>query len=112
MNLRGISLGAVSEADGGVPTSPAAGSSCPAGESAKFWHRLFLIGPRRTKRLRLCETLPLGDHRFVAVIEFEQMRFLIGGTSASLSLLAHLDARAVAISPKETERLSEPGGSR
>jgi len=46
---------------------------------------------RRQRRLRLAETLPLGDRRFVAVLEFENSRFLLGGTSASLVLLARLD---------------------
>jgi flagellar biogenesis protein FliO len=32
----------------------------------------------------------LGERRFVAVVEFEQSRFLIGGTQASLVLLAPL----------------------
>jgi len=39
----------------------------------------------------LCESVPFGERRFVAVVEFEQSRFLIGGTSASLVLLARLE---------------------
>jgi flagellar biogenesis protein FliO len=46
---------------------------------------------RRPRRLRLCESLPLGDRRFVAVVEFEQSRFLVGGTAGSLVLLAKLE---------------------
>jgi hypothetical protein len=46
---------------------------------------------RAPRRLRLNETLQLGDRRFVAVIEFEKARFLLGGTHASLTLLARLD---------------------
>jgi flagellar biogenesis protein FliO len=38
----------------------------------------------------LCESLALGERRFVAVIEFEQARFLVGGTASSLVLLARL----------------------
>jgi flagellar biogenesis protein FliO len=45
---------------------------------------------RLPRRLRLCESLPLGERRFVAVIEFEESRFLVGGTSSSLVLLANL----------------------
>jgi flagellar biogenesis protein FliO len=45
---------------------------------------------RQPKRLRLCESLPLGERRFVAVVEFERSRFLIGGTQGSLVLLAPL----------------------
>jgi|HubBroStandDraft_1064217.scaffolds.fasta_scaffold595535_2 hypothetical protein len=56
--------------------------------------RLLQFGRRGPGRLRLCESLPLGDHRFVAVVEFEQARFLLGGTPASLVLLARLERSA------------------
>jgi hypothetical protein len=53
--------------------------------------RMTLGMARRTpRRLLLCESLPLGERRFVAVVEFERARFLVGGTSASLVLLARL----------------------
>ncbi len=45
---------------------------------------------KATRRLRLCETLALGRTRFVAVIEFENQQFLVGGGSASVNLLARL----------------------
>jgi len=59
-----------------------------------LWERLLRLARRPQRRLRLCESLPLGERRFVAVVEFEQERFLVGGTSASLILLAHLDNSA------------------
>jgi flagellar biogenesis protein FliO len=40
------------------------------------------------KRLRLCESLALGERRFVAVVQFEHRRFLIGATANSLVMLA------------------------
>ena len=52
---------------------------------------LFLgwrLPPQR--RLRLCENLQLGDHRFLSVVEFGQQRFLVGGTANSLARLAVL----------------------
>ena len=55
-----------------------------------LWERMARVSRRAPKRLRLCESLPLGERRFVAVIEFEQSRFLVGGTSSSLVLLADL----------------------
>lgn len=55
-----------------------------------WWQHLVRMSVRRPRRLRLCESLPLGDRRFVAVIEFEKARFLVGGTSSSLALLATL----------------------
>src|SRR3954451_20817196 len=47
------------------------------------------VQPAR-KVLRLCENLPLGEKRFVAVIQVESERFLIGGAAGSVSLLTRL----------------------
>jgi len=47
------------------------------------------VQPAR-KTLRLCENLPLGEKRFVAVIQVESERFLIGGAAGSVSLLTRL----------------------
>jgi len=55
-----------------------------------LWQRVSRLSRRTPRRLRLRETLPLGEHRFVAVIEFERRRLLIGGTPSSLVLLAQL----------------------
>jgi flagellar biogenesis protein FliO len=52
--------------------------------------RLRRLSRRAPKTLRLCESLPLGERRFVAVVEFERTRFLLGGTSSSLVLLSRL----------------------
>jgi len=57
------------------------------------WMRGALAGVRARKaprRLRLCESLALGEKRFVAVIEFETERFLVGGGASSVNLLARL----------------------
>lgn len=43
-----------------------------------------------TRQLRLCETLALGERRFLAVIECERQKFLIGGSGSSVALLAQL----------------------
>jgi flagellar biogenesis protein FliO len=45
---------------------------------------------RAHKSLRLCENLSLGEKRFVAVVEVDGERFLLGGSSASVSLLTRL----------------------
>jgi flagellar biogenesis protein FliO len=65
--------------------------------AGRWWRRLLgwrermlRVGRRPPRRLRLCESLALGERRFVAVIEFEQARFLVGGTASSLVLLARL----------------------
>ncbi len=65
---------------------------------AKGWLRVLRWLARRIRagrlrperQLRLSETLPLGEKRFLAVVEFEQRRLLIGGTSNSLVVLAAL----------------------
>jgi flagellar biogenesis protein FliO len=58
---------------------------------AGLWERVLRLGRREPKRLRLCESLPLGERRFVAVVEFEAARFLVGGTPSSLVLLSRLE---------------------
>ncbi|MGB2592291.1 MAG: flagellar biosynthetic protein FliO [Candidatus Acidiferrum sp.] len=49
---------------------------------------------RRERSLRVCESLPLGEKRFLAVVQFEGRRFLIGATNQSISLLDRLDSLA------------------
>lgn len=55
-----------------------------------LWGRVCVR--RRRRSLRVCETVSFGDKRFVAVLEFERQRFLIGVTSQSVSLLQSLGA--------------------
>ena len=50
---------------------------------------------RSERRLRLSETLSLGEKRFLAVVQFQQQEFLVGGTGNSIALLAKLDAPEV-----------------
>jgi flagellar biogenesis protein FliO len=78
---------------------------------SKLWERGrrmgLRIGRRAPKRLRLCESLPLGERRFVAVVEFEAARFLVGGTAASLVLLSRLPAREPDQRPDQKEDADE-----
>ncbi len=60
-----------------------------------LWARFSLLLQQvgtgsKCRRLRLCESLSLGEKRFVAVVQFETQQFLIGGGPASVSLLARL----------------------
>ena len=41
----------------------------------------------RPRKLHLCETLSLGERRFVSLVEYDRQCFLIGGTGTTLSLL-------------------------
>jgi flagellar biogenesis protein FliO len=61
---------------------------------------------RRDRTLRVCETLPLGDKRFLAVVQCEGRRFLIGGTHHSISLLDRLDPAAKPQSRRDALRES------
>lgn len=56
-----------------------------------LWKRVLRLSRRPPKGLRLCESLPLGERRFVAVVEYEKSRFLVGGTPSSLVLLSRLE---------------------
>lgn len=51
-----------------------------------------------TKRLRVSETISLGEKRFVAIVTVEGREFLIGGGTAGMSLLAQLGAGAGPVS--------------
>jgi flagellar biogenesis protein FliO len=58
--------------------------------ATEVWERVLRLSRRAPRRLRLCESLPLGERRFVAVVEFEAARFLVGGTPSSMVLLSRL----------------------
>jgi len=44
-----------------------------------------------TRRLRVAETISLGEKRFVSIVQVDGAQFLIGGSSSSVQLLAVLD---------------------
>lgn len=73
-----------------------------------FWERILRMSRRAPRRLRLCESLPLGERRFVAVVEFEESRFLVGGTSSSLVLLSRLADAGEGESSPETGDAKNP----
>ena len=61
------------------------------GKLAKVWewmHAKYTLSA--TKRLRVSETVALGEKRFVAIVSVEGREFLIGGGTAGISLLANL----------------------
>jgi len=68
-----------------------------------LWGSVRQLKRRRAKTLRLCDSLSLGERRFVAVVEYANSRFLLGGTSASLVLLAQLPDRPTPADMRETE---------
>ena len=65
----------------------------------RWWHRIRLQLPRlpmpfeirrQVRTLKLQEMLSLGEKRFVAIVQCEGQRWLIGGAANSVSLLARL----------------------
>lgn len=38
--------------------------------------------------MQICETLPLGDRRFLLLVKVEGQKFLVGAAGSSISLLA------------------------
>jgi flagellar biogenesis protein FliO len=55
------------------------------------WARKHLRSGQSRKRLRVCESVSLGEKRFVAVIEVDGEQFLVGGASSSVATLARLE---------------------
>ena len=45
----------------------------------------------KSRRLRLCETVSLGEKRFVAIVRVDDHQFLLGGASSSVCMLAQLN---------------------
>jgi flagellar biogenesis protein FliO len=57
------------------------------------WLKSRLAARRHARRLRLLETLSLGAHRFIAVVQVEHHEFLVGSAGNSIVLLARLDPK-------------------
>jgi hypothetical protein len=55
------------------------------------WMQEKLKSPGAKRRLRVCESVSLGEKRFVAVIQVDGEQFLVGGSASSVSTLAHLE---------------------
>jgi len=45
---------------------------------------------RPARKLRVCETVSLGEKRFAAVLEYGKQKFLVGGAAQSVQLLTEL----------------------
>jgi len=55
------------------------------------WLQGRLKTQQSKKRLRVCESVSLGEKRFIAVVQVDGEQFLVGGSSSSVSTLAHLE---------------------
>lgn len=75
--------------------------------ASTLWARALRISHGAPRRLRLCESLALGEHRFVAIVEVDGEGFLVGGTSTSLVLLAQPGNAALQAEGTEPGRIAE-----
>ena len=71
----------------------------PVLKSVWQWVRRGAAAVRKRRRLRVCESLSLGERRFIALIEFDHQEFLVGGSGNSLELLARLHEGTVITEP-------------
>jgi Flagellar biosynthesis protein, FliO len=69
-------------------------SWCIAGWNLLKKNSKALLTRQATRRLRLAETLALGEKQFVSIVEVDGEQFLLGSSATSLVLLAKLDATA------------------
>ena len=66
----------------------------PVAPQPSFFSRAFGwlgVGNTSPKQLQVVETLSLGEKRFVAILNAEGRKFLIGGGASGVSLLTQLD---------------------
>jgi flagellar biogenesis protein FliO len=57
------------------------------------WLKARQVARSSTKRLRVAETVSLGEKRFVAVVQVDGRHFLLAGGPTNIVLLAQLDAQ-------------------
>lgn len=72
--------------------------------AARRWSQTVSL-KRRENQMRLCETLSLGDRRFLALVLVEQQKYLVGGAPNSVALLAKLPSLAQAARPDDEVHL-------
>ena len=61
---------------------------------AWYWMRNQQMARSNSKRLRVTDTISLGEKRFAAVIQFDGQQYLVGGGGTNMSLLAQLNGVA------------------
>jgi flagellar biogenesis protein FliO len=77
-----------------ITTAPTATSALSQHSSfaRALWHGLSAFYgkirvQKKPRRLRIEETLPLGERRYLAVVQWENVRLLLGVTAQGISLL-------------------------
>ena len=57
------------------------------------WLQLRRCRQLASRRLRLCETVSLGEKRFVAIVRVDDQHFLLGGGPGGVAMLSALSSR-------------------
>ena len=78
-----------------------------AGAALMFRFGQEMAAGRRERKMRLCETLSLGERRFLALVLVERQKFLVGGSGNSVALLARLPSEPD--SPQPTQMRCQEG---
>jgi flagellar biogenesis protein FliO len=74
-----------------------------AGVAMMFRFGQQITAGRRERKMRLCETLSLGERRFLALVQVERQKFLVGGSGSSVALLARLPSEPESAQPAEIQ---------
>lgn len=57
------------------------------------WFERARAAQSAARRMRVRETISLGDKRFVSILQVDGQQFLVGSSAASVQLLAQLDSK-------------------
>ena len=60
-------------------------------QRTSVWAKASIVARQKRKRLRVCESVSLGEKRFVAVVQVDGQQFLVGGAANSIAMLAQLE---------------------
>lgn len=60
-------------------------------QRTSVWTKTQMAARQKRKRLKVCESVSLGEKRFVAVIQVDGQQFLVGGAANSIAMLAQLE---------------------
>ena len=64
-----------------------------------------------SRRLKVAETVSLGEKRFVSILQVDGEQFLVGGSPSSIVLLAKLETKAETLGEKSFESVFTRVGS-
>lgn len=62
------------------------------------WLQRARAAQAATRRLRVTETVSLGEKRFLSIVQVDDAQFLIGTSATHVQLLAHLEPQAGEVS--------------